>query len=323
MEICCYSKANLNFIHLKNDIGFELVITNLGASIYQIKFHGKDMVLTTINVSDFKKDAVFYGKTIGRVAGRYKDGILDLNGKKYILSTNELKNTLHGGKHGLSTKIFDCELHKLLDGMEVIYSYLSPDLESGFPGNVKFKIIYHFYEKKSEFDIEFLAKSDADTPINLTNHSYFNLGADSIDQLELKMNASQYIDVDDTLCPIKIQNCEPCRDFKTRKYVVKDIEDSILKKTDGYDNYFVFDHPNKENKVYLWSKEFEMIITTDFIGTQIYSDNFNNQALTTSSSLSRRRSVAIEPSDSHLSNRILKKNELYNRYIKYSFFKKE
>ena len=317
-----YIKSNLRFINIKID-SFEVTLCNLGASIFSIKLDGKYMTKTPVSENDFIGPKMYDGKTIGRVANRIQGNVINIDGKNYILDANENGNTLHGGINGLSTKIFDCEIEENDNSVKVIYSYISKDGESGFPGNLSIKVIYTI--KNNSLGINFVATTDKTTCCSLTNHTYFTVGERSLKDTKLYINASRYLHCDaKELLPIEIREVPSYLDFRHPRNIMDDISNPIFinSKAKGYDHHFYFDDEDViKEKAELIGKEYKMKVFTNFKGMQIYSSNelINIPSRDVDNVL--HNSIAIEPQDGFLVLNILKPNEEYSRFIKYVFEK--
>lgn len=144
-----------------------------------------------------------FGGSVGRYANRIANGKFTLDGKQYTLFINNGPNSLHGGKVGFNRRVWEAELVKIAGGAAVQFAYLSRDGEEGYPGNLAVSVTYALMNDNS-LKISYSAKTDKATPINLTNHSYFNLagaGSGSILRDILWLNADSYTPTDDTLIP--------------------------------------------------------------------------------------------------------------------------
>ena len=285
------------FVVIKNEY-LEVTLCSLGASIYRIIYDGRDMVLTPRDKNDFYKTSVYYGKTIGRLCGRI---VAEQKGNLKP-QANEEGVSLHGGFDGLSTKEF------IIDAKLTFaeFHYLSKDGEAGYPGNVIFRVRYELID--DSLIVTFFAITDKPCLLALTNHAYFCLGEDKSDNLCLQMENDRYIVTDDKLLPVKYESIPDKWDFTNGKK---------LSETGDIDNYFLF----KEKKVQLLSNKYSMNISTNFVGTQIFTDHWIDNIDVYSSKEKVHRSVAIEPQDSQLERKELLPNEHYERYIKYTFKK--
>jgi aldose 1-epimerase len=174
---------------------------NYGASLYEV-FHKSKKINLILNLG-LKKNYRFkhpsVGSTCGRYAGRISNSKFQISKEKYILSTNEGKNTLHGGKTGFS-KLPWKKIKQTSD--KIVYQLYSPNNDQGFPGNLIVICTYHL--KNKFLNIKYEYKSDKKTHVNLTNHSYWNLEKDKKQMIynhELKLNSNKYLQVNKNLIP--------------------------------------------------------------------------------------------------------------------------
>ncbi|SHJ54498.1 aldose 1-epimerase [Anaerobranca californiensis DSM 14826] len=164
---------------LKNSKGTEVAILNYGAIINKLLVRDRrgdvqNIVLTLPDLSCYEDNPAYIGCVVGRYAGRIKDGKLVIGNRIYRLSQNEGKNTLHGGFVGFNKRVWEVESRVCQSFGEVSLSYLSPDGEEGFPGNLQAKVIYRL-DDEDQLEIVYQGISDKDTYFSPTNHSYFNL----------------------------------------------------------------------------------------------------------------------------------------------------
>ena len=322
MKISTFKKENLNFIEVSNDSNLKVVFCDLGASIFNIYFHDELMTRNVKYIKDFKIKNCYYGKTIGRTSNRLKGHFCKIDDKAYELLNNEGDNVLHGGTDGLSNQLFNYYYLESDEYVDLIFSYLSPNLESGYPGNVDVKVSYRIYKKIDQLDVNYYAKTDAKTTFSLTNHAFFCLGDTDLTNLKLFINSSKNLDVNrKDLLPIRVIKNNDVMNFKEFKNINKDIENNYLKgkMMNGYDSYFYFDDVdiNKVN-VSLKNQKYQLDIKTDFEGVQIYSSNYKPD-FELDNKNNYRDSVAIEPSDSFLNINLLDVDQIYSRNISYVF----
>ena len=319
-----YTQNNLKFITISNDV-LTITLCDLGASIYSIIFKNKEMLLTPKNVEDYSENNMYHGKTIGRTANRIKGNIIKIDGKSYELEENEFGNTLHGGVNGLSTKTFKYKVKETNAFIKVSFNCSSKDGESGFPGKLKTTITYSIHKIKPEFKIGFKAKTDVPTLCDLTNHSYFNLGEESVKPLSLKILSSKYLlTTTDELLPLSYKDVFEELDFRKFRRIKKGLQSPLIKqgKANGYDHYLKFDENTKKPQITLKSKDVQLKISTDFEGVQIYTDNYEDDIEYVHTHEKLNRGIAIEPMDDYLNRKVLRPNEKYTRYIKYKFTSK-
>lgn len=201
--------SQIKVITLKNSNGLELQISNLGATIICLNVPDKNNELVNVVVgleaSDYNEDfyiknGLYLGASIGRYAGRISKGNFKLNGQEYPLYNVDGVH-LHGGEVGFDKKFWEVESLNEGANPEVVFTCESENMEEGYPGNLKAKVVYQLTED-NEVKVKYSATTDADTPINLTNHAYFNLnGKDSILDHNLQLNSIGYLEVNDQLIP--------------------------------------------------------------------------------------------------------------------------
>ena len=231
---------------LRNDQGMIVKLINYGATVKELHVPDKnsetaDVVLGFDDLDGYlSSDNPFFGATIGRYGNRIANAAFTIEGNKYKLTANENNNTLHGGK-GFDKRYWEAQP---LDGDEpsIRFSYLSPHLEEGFPGNLKVEVVFTL-SQDNQLKIDYQAVTDKTTHVNLTHHSYFNLNGAQKDILDhhLWVKAEAMTEVDDQLIPTgKIRNIENTPFDFTGMIRLKDrIED--IPGGIGLDNNFVLD----------------------------------------------------------------------------------
>ena len=267
--------------YLLTDGVIEVEISTLGATILSIKVPDKfgnyvDVCLGYLSASEYLSNEGYVGATIGRVANRIGGAKFTLNGKTYEVGTNDNGNSLHGGINGFDKKIWSA----LIDGESLILSYNSVDKEEGFPSNVCVKIRFSVANGGLKIDYEGL--SDGETPLNLTNHAYFNLGGensgDTLDTL-LTIDSDYITPVDAQLIPtgefMEVKNTP--FDFNSPKRIGQDIyaDNEQLKFGDGYDINYLLNGKGFRKVATAKSPKTGIILEvfTDQIGLQFYSGN--------------------------------------------------
>ena len=323
--ISTYDKAGLSFVEITNNNGFKVIFCDFGASIYRIIFDGKDMCPQVLNEKDFCLEQVRFGKTIGRVSGRIANHQLIINGNKYELSNNNNGITIHGGHDSLQQRKFAFDIKNNENCTEIIFKYLSPHLESGFPGNLKTTVTYIVPTTEDYINVQFDSVSDQLTPISLTNHIFFSLGDRDVYNLKLCVNADKYIYPDPKdLMALEVRDIIPPLNFIIEREIAPTINDPLLNVgcINGYDHYVLFSNKNEEHQIKLSNDKYELYISTDFEGATLYSDNNRDSIDVINSSNHRRRGLAIEPQVSHLRDILKKPGEHFSGFIKYSFKKK-
>jgi aldose 1-epimerase len=193
---------------LTNSKGMKVNIITYGAIVSHILVPDRDGKVENValgfdDLAGYLAGHPFFGATVGRVANRIAKGKFTLDGKEYKLAVNNGPNALHGGLKGFDKVVWKAEGQNSVDGPGVKLSYRSPDGEEGYPGNLDVTVTYTL-TNQNELKIDYTAKTDKATPVNLTNHSYFNLaGPKGRDVLghELMIAADEYTPADDTLIP--------------------------------------------------------------------------------------------------------------------------
>jgi len=264
---------------LTNKNGVEVMLLNLGAALISVSVPTPDgeraeLTLGYEKDEDYFNDPFYLGSTPGRYANRIGGSKFILNGISYDLIPNEGRNQLHGGPDGFAKKIWETEK----ENGRVIFTYVSPDGENGYPGNLTVKIIYSLNED-NELAIEYSAISDADTIVNLTNHAYFNLsgGKDTIKGHALQINSDSYVVTDEENIPtgeIRKTTGTPM-DFSTPKRVADAVltDYEAIKNCNGLDSNYALRGEGLSLAATLSDpasgRSLEVI--TDLPGLQIYS----------------------------------------------------
>src|SRR5262249_50907943 len=154
-------------------IAYGATLTELHVADRDGKFD--DVVLGFEDLKGYLDGHPFFGSTVGRVANRVAKGKFTLDGKEYTLAINNKPNSLHGGNKGFDKVVWKAEvLPEVTDGVAVKFTYKSPDGEEGYPGTLTATVTYTLTEQ-NELKLDYTATTDKATPVNLTNHSYFNL----------------------------------------------------------------------------------------------------------------------------------------------------
>ena len=325
MLVNTFTKEKLNFIEVSNDLDLEVVFCDLGASIFSIYFNDELMTRNVKDIKSFYIPECYYGKTVGRTSGRLKGYRFDIHDRIYNLEPNENNNVLHGGVNGLSNKIFKAVVNTYEDYVEVVFTYHSPHLEAGYPGNVDIQVRYLMWSHINRVDIRYDAKSDMDTLFRLTNHSYFSLGDEDISNLELQIKSQRYLKLNnEDLLPIKVEPINDVMNFYNFKKITKDIDNDFLKgkMMNGYDNYWYFNDVDEDKtNVSLRNDRYQLDIFTSYPGVVLYSSNYEPK-FDLDNKVKYRDSVALEPSDDLNEMPVLIKGQVYHRSIAYIFRKK-
>lgn len=322
-----------------NEKGLKVSILNLGATITEIKTIDRNgefghIVLSYEDEKNYIENPSYYGATVGRTAGRIDKGRFTLNDNEYILNKNYGVNSGHGGSVGFNKKIWNVNAIETEEKITLEFSYLSKDLEEGYPGNLEIKVSYEITEdNKLIFKIQ--GVSDKDTLMNITNHCYFNLSGDYKEDIlnhTLKMNCDRFLAIDEnggvTGEIIPVNNTE--FDFIEEKKIGQDIEGSSkqMKLGYGYDHPFMLNENEKGNvELYDEKSGRYMKVTTEYPCVVVYSQNFiDGLVLKEGKETKKRNGICLEVqyppigyNESFKEFSILKAHEIFNKETIYEF----
>lgn len=333
---------------ITNKNGASVDLSTFGATIVSIKVPDKDGKITDVtqgysNVTPYEQSPVGHaGGTIGPCANKINNGTFTLNDKEYKLECNKDggKTHSHGGTDGFDVKNWNAEIIK--DGIK--FTYTKKDMESGYPANVNASVTYKF-DNDNQLHIQYEATSDADTVLNLTNHSYFNLdGAENAQEnsvyehiVELP-NSSKYTVNNEIAVPTgEIADVEGTPfDFREPK-AIKDVIDSDfeqMKIGSGIDQNFCIDNYDGEKmidvaKVKSPKTGITLYVSTNLPGFQFYTANHLGKTAQPEGKdgqrYEKRSAFCVEPQffpdaiNTFDEKPILKKGETFNREIVYAF----
>lgn len=273
---------------LTNAAGLRASFLNYGATwtaLHMPDRHGVfgDILLGFDHPTSYLGAHPYIGSLIGRVGNRIAHGRFTLHGVEYILATNDGPNHLHGGTIGFDRRIWQVQAHETDAGPAVEFRYTSPDGEEGYPGNLSVVVVYTL-TNQNEVRIDYTAQTDRDTPVNLTNHAYFNLaGGGDILTHELEIPASNFLPTDTVSIPygeIRPVAGRP-QDFRTRTAIgarIDDPDDEQIRNARGYDQTWVLDKPagtlGFAARVYEPTSGRVLEVETTEPGMQFYTGNF-------------------------------------------------
>jgi len=260
---------------------YRLSVSTLGGTILSLETpdaQGKreNIVLGLPSVQDYEKSTTYMGSLIGRFANRIKAGKFSIDGHAYQVPCNDHGvNALHGGPEGLNTKLWNV-LTSEVDGAPALHlSCISDDGEMGFPGRLKVHVDYILFPS-GKLEITYAAVCDKTTPVNLTNHAYFNLaGSGDVLDHELQLYCNAYLPVDDELIPTgEVRSVvDTPFDFTAGKPIGKDLEEA-----GGYDHCMVLTDTGDHLKPCAYVRDPKsgrtMKVSTTMVGVQFYSGNF-------------------------------------------------
>jgi len=275
---------------LTNSNGMAATITNYGGIVVSLLVPDRqgrpaDVVLGFQSLDGYLAGHPYFGAIVGRYANRIAGGRFTLDGKQYVLARNNQQNHLHGGLKGFDKAVWKAK--GLLDdhGPGLVLEYLSPDGEEGYPGNLSVTVTYVLTEE-GELRIDYRATTDKPTPVNLTNHSYFNLrgqGEGDIVEHVIMINADRFTPVDASLIPVgQLQSVEGTPlDFRTPTPIGAriDADHQQLRFGRGYDHNFVLNKQRARDlslaaRVYEPQSGRVMEVWTTEPGVQFYTGNF-------------------------------------------------
>lgn len=321
---------------LTNASGMKASIINYGGIVTKLMVPDRngnmgDVILGFESLDGYlQKNEPYFGALVGRYANRIANAKFTLDGKTYTLAANDHGNSLHGGTKGFDKVIWTAE--KVGDS-SLKLTYQSKDGEEGYPGNFTAQVIYTL-EQSNALKIDYTATTDKATPVNLTNHCYFNLSAgkdSTILNQQLELNANNYTPVNDKLIPTgRINNVKGTpMDFTVSKNIGRDID--LVK--GGFDHNWILNRSGngleKAATVYdSASGRFMEVLTTE-PGIQFYSGNFLDGTLTNTMNgqkYVKHGALCLEtqhypdsPNQPSFPNTILKPGETYRHTTVYKF----
>jgi aldose 1-epimerase len=278
---------------LRNANGVQLTAITYGGIITSLKTPDRsgtsaDIVLGFDSMAGYLKEPPFFGAIIGRYGNRIAKGRFTLDGETYSLATNNPPNHLHGGPRGFDKVVWKGEATP--GGRRVTFTRTSRDGEEGYPGNLAVRVTYELTDA-NELIVDYFATTDKSTPINLTQHSYFNLAGAGVGDVlahQLTINADRYTPVDETLIPtgqLAPVQATPF-DFRTATAIGARInaDHPQLKNGKGYDHNWVLNR--RGDGIQLAARVVEpssgrtMEVATTEPGLQFYSGNFLDGTIT-------------------------------------------
>jgi aldose 1-epimerase len=270
---------------LKNAAGMTASITNYGGRLVSLMVPDKadkltDVVVGFKSVEDYVNSTEpYFGATIGRYGNRIAKGKFTLDGKEYTLFTNNGPNTLHGGKKGFQAVVWDA--NKLNDSTLQL-TYLSKDMEEGFPGNLNVKVTYAL-TAGNELKLDYEATTDKKTVVNLTNHAFFNLngeGSGTVNNHIVQIDADKFTPVDSTLIPTGKSDAVAGTPFDFTKPTAigakVDADNVQIKNGKGYDHNFLLRGTGMKHAATVVGDKSGIVmdVSTEEPGLQFYGGNF-------------------------------------------------
>lgn len=269
-----------------NGNGVTMKLIDYGAIVTSLEAPDKSGQPGEINVGfdnleSYLGGTPYFGATVGRYANRIAGGKFTLDGKQYTLATNNGPNSLHGGEKGFDKVKWKATKIESGDQVGVQFDYTSPDGEEGYPGNLKVTVKYTL-SRDNRLTMDYTATTDKATPLNLTNHNYWNLagvGSGKVYDHQLKLEADSYLPVDDALIPTgeKTKVKGTPMDFTQFKKMGQEIQETGGDPV-GYDHCYVLGEDTDDLRLAATVKEPTtgrvMEVWTTQPGIQFYSGNF-------------------------------------------------
>ena len=327
---------------LTNAAGIEVKAITFGGIITSIRVpdrNGKfdDVALGFSQLEPYLRNPPYFGAIIGRYANRIAQGRFTLDGRTYTLAANNAPNHLHGGVKGFDKVVWKTEPFQNADAVGLVFTHTSPDGDEGYPGTLRVKVTYTL-NNRNELAFDYEATTDKATPVNLTQHTYFNLAGegngDVLGHL-LTIHASRMTPVDSRLIPTGIASVDGTPfDFRTPVAIGARIaaSDTQISAGNGYDHNFVIDRQGSETvmaaRVEDPSSGRVLEISTTEPGVQLYTGNFLDGTLTGKSGrpYQRRSGFALEtqhypdsPNHPDFPSTILKPGDTYRSRTVYAF----
>ncbi|NND07265.1 MAG: galactose mutarotase [Saprospiraceae bacterium] len=332
---------------LTNENGMELRITNYGGIIVSWLAPDrsgvlKDIVLGFDDLDGYLTDHPYFGAIVGRYANRINDGKFTLDGKTYQLAQNNNSEHLHGGIKGFDKHLWNATVVEAkIPSLKL--SRRSPDMEEGYPGNLDVEVFYTL-DPENTLTIDYRAKTDKKTILNLTNHTYFNLNGDGEDDIlehTLRLNSTRYTPVDDNLIPTGDMDSLDGTPFDFRSPTIMgariEQDDQQLKKGGGYDHNYVLhkhdvdhDHGSDEMMpvalVYAYKTGRTLEIHSTEPGVQFYTGNFLDGSIKGKGGRGYNAHAGFcletqhfpdSPNQSHFPSVVLSPGEIYRSSTKY------
>lgn len=323
---------------MKNGNGMEIAVTDYGAALVKVLIPDKDqkvqdVVLGYDSVEGYEKGNAHFGAPVGRVANRIGGASFELNGRRYELTANAGKNSLHGGRDHYNKRIWKAED---AEDNRITFVLHSADGDQGYPGNADISVAYELTED-NEIKIHYRAVTDADTLMNLTNHSYFNLSghaSGSVLEQEVMIDADSFTRADAESIPTGelVPVAGTPMDFREYKAIGKEIESDYeaLLLGQGYDHNWVLNGTGMRTAARMRSRETGIVMetATDLPGMQFYTGNFLiSEAGKNGAEYRKRHGACFETQyfpdaihKEHFEGPVVKAGEVYDTTTVYKFY---
>lgn len=321
MEINETQLGEQTLIVIDNGI-LKLTLSTFGASLYSLIFNNEEMLLTPKKIEEFLVDN-YYGKTIGRINNRVEGGLVAVEGRSYYLPKNEGENTYNSGSEGLHKENFAYRIESNNLETKIIFSFLSREDKNSLPGDVYLNVTYLVKENDNKFTIKLDALSNKDTPLGFSNHIFFSLGSQGLEDKRLQIKASKFIHTKrENLIPLYVVDIPSCINYLDLKPVLFDINNLFLQDHAAYglNHNYVFDKVSlqKDNLIFE-NHKYSLKLYTDYECVHISSCNYPDGIEKITGENIRYEGLLIEPEENIKDRKIGK--EFHHQTI-YSFEKK-
>lgn len=339
-KIVLKSGRKITKFSLMNDQGMEVNVISIGATLTKITAPDQDgkyenVILGWQDLNVYEKHPGNFGAIVGRIAGRISEGKATIGGAEYHFPINDNKNTLHGGINGFHTKDWEGEMHVDERKASLKMTYLSPDGEEGFPGDLKASVVYTL-KNDNTLTLDYEAVTNKETIVNLTNHAYFNLSGEGKRDIlgqELCVSSDELFELDEELIPtgkmVDLDH-EPVFDFRKPKCIGEDIkkENTYLKNGLGYDHYWKLNKQKDAISLYDSISKRYMTVTTSEPGVVVYTMNHADDPVVLSNGNPQKPRFAVcletqRPAVGYNEQGVqavtLKPNEIYEQHTTFCF----
>lgn len=283
-DVSLYTLTNVN--------GMSAGILDLGGVVFSLRTPDRfgnldEVVLAYQDPALYLTNPMYFGGLIGRVANRIRGASFMLDGKNYVLAQNDGNNNLHSGPDGFETRLWQASTLLSSDSASLTLTLLSPEGDQGYPGEVHLEVTYTL-DDANRLSISYHASTTSATPLNLTNHTYFNLGGPSCPDIlnhSICIDADHFTTVDEELIPIaNVPVAGTPFDFREPR-IIKDLifmDNLQLKLGGGFDHNWVLNDAGRLSKKILLSEPNSgrvMSVWTDMPGVQFYSGNMIDRTI--------------------------------------------
>lgn len=322
---------DVNVFSCTNRNGLSVELINYGATVKSLALPATDgpveVTLGFPDLAGYLQRHPYFGSTVGRFANRIAGGRFEIDGRLHRLATNNGPNHLHGGIVGFDRAVWDAES---IDGVGVRFVHISPDGDEGYPGTLRAEVTYELGDDDT-LTMRFRATADAPTPVNLTNHTYWNLaGQGTILEHEIEIAADHYLPVDAEQIPTGeiAPVADTAMDFTVRKPAGRDLADVPGDRV-GYDHCYVLRHRSKlafAARVHEPGSGRTMEVLTTQPGLQFYTGN-NLTGFEPHGGFPRFAGLCLEaqhfpdsPNQAHFPSTILSPGETLDHITVHRFF---